>query len=227
VDVVFRMHQRRHYDFRRGRRLGREDHVVTWSKPARPQWLDPETYAALPATLTVRELRVRMARRGCRVKECVLVTTLVDEAEYAKEDIADLYHERWHAELDLRSIKSYLGMEMLSCKTPAMARKEVWMHLLAYNLIRKVQAQAGVQKGITPRSLSFTGTRQALQAFRWVLLLSAGQRTLLLGCLLDVVAQHRVGNRPDRCEPRKVKRRWKTYGLLKKPRAEERAELLN
>ena len=226
VDVVFRLHQLRHYDFRRGRRLGSGDHVVAWNKPRRPEWMDAATYAGLPDTLTVRELRVTVGQRGYRVQELILATTLVEAGAYAKDDIADLYHKRWHAELDLRSIKSFLGMEMLRCQTPAMARKEVWMHLLAYNLIRKVQAQAAHQQGISPRTLSFAGTMQALQAFRWVLLLVEDKRSLLLGCLLDVVAQHRVGDRPDRCEPRKVKRRWKTYGLLKKPRAEERAALL-
>jgi hypothetical protein len=227
VDVVFRLHQNRRYDFRRGRRLGRGDHVVTWDKPAQPDWMEAATYAALPATLTVREIQATIAKRGCRVKQVVLATTLVDAAEDSKDDIADLYNERWHAELDLRSIKSYLGMEMLRCKTPEMARKELWMHLLAYNLVRKVQAQAGVKHGTTPRLLSFAGTMQALHAFRWVLLLVADNRALLLGCLLDVAAQHEVGNRPDRYEPRKVKRRWKTYGLMKKPRAEERAALLD
>jgi hypothetical protein len=226
VDVVFRMHQLRDYDFRRGRRLGPGDHVVTWAKPARPDWMDEATYAALPETLAVRELRVTVGTPGYRVRELVLATTLVDGAAYAKEEIADLYHKRWHVELDLRSIKSFLGMEMLRGRTPAMARKELWMHLLAYNLIRKVQAQAAVAHGITPRSLSFAGTMQALHAFRWVSLLVPDNRALLLDCLLDVVRQHRVGDRPDRCEPRKVKRRWKTYGLLKRPRAEERAALL-
>ncbi len=227
VDVVFRMHQRRHYDFRRGRRLGKGDHVVTWAKPARPDWMDEATYAGLPDALTMRELRVTVGTPGCRVKTLVVATTLLGAADYPKEDIGDLYHERWHVELDLRSIKSFLGMEMLRCQTPAMARKELWMHLLAYNLIRKVQAQAALAHGLTPRSLSFAGAAQALQAFRWVLLLLEDRRRLLWGCLWDVVASHRVGSRPDRCEPRKVKRRWKTYGLLKKPRAEERAALLS
>jgi hypothetical protein len=226
VDVVFRLHQKRHYDFRRGQWLGAGDHVVSWQKPARPAWMDEATYAGLPDTQTVRELRVTVAQRGCRVKQLILATTLLDGAVHAKDDIGDLYHDRWHAELDLRSIKSYLGMEMLRCQTPAMAQKEVWMHLLAYNLVRKVQAQAAVEHNLTPRSLSFAGTQQALQAFRWVLVLVADKRRMLLGCLLAVVAQHRVGDRPGRCEPRKVKRRWKTYGLLKRPRAEERAALL-
>jgi hypothetical protein len=225
VDVVFRLHHLRHYDFRRGHRLGCGDHVVTWTKPARPAWLDAAGYAALPRQLTVRELRVTIATRGSRAKEVIVATTLLDPAAYAKEEIADLYHKRWHAELDLRSIKSFLGMEMLRCKTPAMARKELAMHLLAYNLVRKVQAQAAVRHGLSPRSLSFAAALQTLHAFRWVLLLVEANRPLVLGCLLEAIAQHRVGQRPDRWEPRKIKRRWKTYGLLKQPRAEAQAAL--
>jgi Transposase DDE domain len=226
VDVVFRLHHLRHYDFRRGQRLGRGDRVVTWTKPAKPKWMDADAYAAVPATLTMRELRVTRKQPGYRVEEPIVATTLVDGARYPKDAIADLYKDRWHVELDLRSIKSFLGMEMLRCQKPEMARKELWMHLLAYNPIRKVQAQAALPQGIGPRQLSFAGTMQALQVFRWVLLLAHEQRPMLLGCLLNVVAQHRVGNRPGRSEPRKVKRRWKTYGLLHKPRAEERAESL-
>jgi hypothetical protein len=225
VDVVFRLHQRRKYDFRRGQRLAKGDHVVTWNRPDRPEWLDAASYAALPQQLTVRELRVTIATRGCRVKELILATTLLDPTAYRKDEIADLYHERWHVELDLRSIKSFLGMENLRAKSPAMARKELWMQLLAYNVVRKAQAQAAVLHETSPRALSFAATLQTLHAFRWVLLLVPKNRLLLLGCLFEAVAQHRVGERPDRWEPRKIKRRWKTYGLMKKPRAEERAAL--
>ena len=180
----------------------------------------------MPDTVTVREIRVKVSTRGCRVKEFVVATTLVDEVAQPKDASADLYHERWHVERDLGTSKSYRGMECLRCTTPTMARKEVWLHRLAYNLVRQVQAQAAPQHGTTPRSLRFAGTLQALHACRWVLLLVPAQRALLLGCLLTVVAQHRVGDRPDRCAPRQVKRRWKRYRLLKKRRAEERAALL-
>jgi hypothetical protein len=227
VDVVFRLHQRRHYDFRRGRRLGRDDHVVAWVKPARPAWLDEATYAGLPAELTVRELRLALDRPGCRVKELVVATTLIDAAAYPAADVTDLYEQRWQAELDLRAIKSSLGMEMLRAQSPAMARKELWAHLLAYNLVRQVMAQAAQRHGRTPRQVSFYGAVQTLNAFR-VGLLAAAPEALpgVVEALLAAVVRHRVGDRPGRCEPRKVKRRWKTYGLLKKPRAEERAALL-
>jgi DDE family transposase len=227
VDVVFRLHQRRHYDFRRGRRLGRDDHVVTWAKPARPGWMDAATYAGLPAELTVRELRLRIDRPGCRVKELVVATTLLSAVAYAAADVTDLYEQRWQAELDLRAIKSSLGMEMLRARSPAMARTELWAHLLAYNLVRQVMAQAAQRHGRTPRQVSFYGAVQTLNAFRAGLLAAAAAELRgLAEALWAAVVSHRVGGRPGRCEPRKVKRRWKTYGLLKKPRAEERAALL-
>src|SRR5437763_3746286 len=129
IHVVFRQHQLRHTDFRRGRRLGRDDHVVTWHKPQRPEWLDHETYAALPETLTLREVRGQIHTPGCRVKELVVVTTLLDPQRYPREDILELYHQRWHVEIDLRSIKSQMKMDILRCLSPEMVHKEIWAHL--------------------------------------------------------------------------------------------------
>jgi putative transposase len=227
VDVVFRMHQRRDYDFRRGRRLGRRDHVVIWHKPQRPDWMDAATYAALPATLTVREMRVQVATPGCRTQELVVVTTLTDADAYSKEDIGDLYHERWHVELDIRTIKQSLQMEHLRCKTPFMVDKEIWVHFLAYNLVRKVSAQAALAQGKHPREVSFTASQQALNAVwsQWTLA-SAAERCAQGQQLLRALGKETVGDRPDRCEPRAVKRRPKQYRRLTKPRAQARAELL-
>lgn len=226
VHVVFRQHQKRHTDFRRGRRLGRRDHVVTWHKPARPSWMDEASYAAVAATLQVREIRAAVGAPGCRVRELTVVTTLLDAEAYAKEDIMDLYGQRWQVEIDLRSIKTHMHMDVLRCKTPAMVRKEIWVHLLAYNLVRAVMAQAAREQGVQPRQLSFVGALQTLSEFR-VLLMGADAATLseLRGRLLAAIASHRVGDRPDRCEPRKVKRRPKGYSRLMRPRALERAEL--
>jgi hypothetical protein len=129
-------------------------------------------------------------------------------------------------ELDLRNIKQTLGMDILSCKTPEMIRKEVWAHLLGYNLVRKVLAQAALAGECTPRQLSFAGAVQIWEAFRWFLTLSgAGERQMLMRVLLVAVSTHRVGNRPNRVEPREVKRRKKVR-LMTRPRAERRAELL-
>lgn len=228
VEVVFRKHQLRHTDFRRGRRLGHEDHVITWAKPKRPEWMDQETYDALPETLALREVRTKITTPGCRVKELIVVTTLDDALTYPQEDILDLYHERWQAEIDLRSIKTQMKMEVLRCKTPEMVRKEIWAHLLAYNLVRKVMAQAAQEHDLTPRQISFAGAMQTLSEFRTSLLhASAAELPELTRIILAAIARHRVGNRPGRCEPRKIKRRPKSYSRLHKPRAQERAKLMS
>jgi len=125
VDVAFRLHQSRSYDFHRGRRLGSEDHLVEWTKPRRPGWMDAELYASLPDTLTVREIRFQVHQPGYRSKEIVVATTLCDAQQHSKEELADLYHQRWHAELDIRAIKQTLKMDHLSCKTPDMVRREL------------------------------------------------------------------------------------------------------
>jgi len=228
VHVVFRKHQLRHTDFRTGRRLGRNDHIVTWTKPQRPAWMEQADYDALPATLSLREVRTQITKPGCRVEELVVVTTLLDPAAYPTADILDLYHERWHVEIDLRSIKTQMKMEILRCQTPEMVRKEIWAHLLAYNLVRKVMAQAAQEHDLTPRQLSFAGAMQTLNEFRTLLLTAAAaDLTALCDDILKAIASHRVGDRPDRCEPRKVKRRPKGYARMRQPRAQERAACLN
>lgn len=227
ADACLRMHQRRKYDFRKGKRLGKEDHIVTWVRPARPDWMDEETYATIPETLTVREVRFAVEQAGYRSKEIVVVTTLLDAKDYPKEAIAQLYHHRWQVELDIRAIKQTLQMDVLSCRSPEMVRKEVWVHLLAYNLARQVAAEAARQKGVAPRQVSFAGTVQTLGAFRWALLLLDGERAQALGhALLLAVGTHEVGNRPGRVEPRQVKRVVRKYGKLKCPRAEARRQLV-
>ena len=165
---------------------------------------------------------------GFRTRQILLVTTLLDPFVYPAKELAVLYHERWHAELDLRSMKTQMKMEILRCQTPAMVRKEIWAHLLAYNLVRKVMAQAAGEHDVTPRHLSFAGALQTLNEFRTLLLTAAtADLPALSADILKAIASHRVGDRPDRCEPRKVKRRPKGYSRLLQPRAQERAACLN
>jgi hypothetical protein len=227
VHVVLRLHQRRRADFRRGRRLGRDDHLVTWTKPKCTDWLDEATYGLLPETLLLREVRVRVSQRGFRTKVLVVVTTLLEPGAAPAADIAELYRARWQAELDLRSLKVTLDMDVLRCQSAAMVRKELWAHLLAYNLIRTQLAQAAQLHEVTPRELSFTGGLQAFQAFAEQLLGCRAQQ-LLGRCrtLLGLMAAYRVGDRPDRYEPRARKRRPKKYPVLNRPRAQARAALL-
>jgi hypothetical protein len=225
VGLVSRLNKaHRREDFRRGRRLGREDHIVRWAKPTSIRSLDREAYRTLPDAITVREARVRVAQRGFRTKSVVVVTTLLDPRQTTKEDLAELYRARWNAELDLRSIKSAMQMRELRGKTPEMVRKEVWAHVLAYNLIRTVMAQAAARQDVVPRSISFTGTLQTVAAFQPLLTLgTAGytaDRLRLYHDLLDAIAAHRVADRPDRYEPRVKKRRRNHYGWLTRPRTE-------
>jgi Transposase DDE domain/Insertion element 4 transposase N-terminal len=227
VDGLFRMHRSRRYDFRRGRRLGVTDHVVRWTKPVRPEWMDEALYAQMPDELVIRELRVKVQQDGFRVDELVLVTTLVDPVQYTKEEVADLFLRRWNIELDLRSIKCVLQMDVLRCETPEMVEKEIWMHLLAYNLIRSLMARAAEAHEVEPRRLSFKGALQALGAFRESLQWARGRRRVVLWEeLLHVIATHEVGDRPDRVEPRAKKRRPKPHRLLKEPREQARKRLL-
>jgi len=228
VDAAFRLHHKRHYDFRRGRRLGKDDHIVVWQRPQRPTWMDEATYASIPETLTVREVRFRVDAPGCRSRSIIVATTLLDNKQYSSADIADLYHQRWHIELDLRSIKQTLRMEMIHCKTPKMVRKSLWTHLLAYNLARKLAAQSAWEHNLAPRQISFAGAMQSLEAFRWLLVASAGdQRPGAYRSLLIAVATHTVGDRPDRVEPRRLKRRYDKYQHLGLPRAQARAAAIN
>jgi hypothetical protein len=228
VDAVVRLHQARRPDFRTGRRLGPKDHVVVWDRPDRPAWLDDATYASLPRTLTVREVAVRVPQPGFRTRRLVVVTTLLDADAYPAAALATLYRARWHAELDLRSLKVTLGLDVLRCRTPEMVGKEFWMHLLAYNLIRAVMARAAQDVGCPPRELSFTGALQAVQAFGERLReADASQAEQLHAGLLIMVGSQRVGDRPDRVEPRARKRRPKHGAYLTKPREQARAELLS
>lgn len=225
VDVVTRLHQRRTADFRRGKRLGPCDHAIEWLRPPRPDWMDEETYRRMPKSLTVREVEVAVHQPGFRVDAFVVATTLLDATQYTREELAELYHKRWLAELDIRAIKCSMGMDVLRCKSPEMVRKEIWACLLAYNLIRRTSLQSALMCERSPRQISFTAALQKIAA-GWLQgpLLDDVSALMELHC--QRLARHRVGHRPNRVEPRAVKRRPKPHDLLKKPRAEARAALL-
>jgi hypothetical protein len=225
VELVSRLNKaHRRADFRRGRRLGDDDHIVRWAKPTSIRSLDREAYHALAESITVRETRVRVPQPGFRTRSIVVVTTLLDPQQATKEDLAALYRARWNAELDLRYIKSAMQMRELRCKAPELVRKEVWAHILAYNLMRTVMAQAAARHDVLPRSISFTGAMQTLEACQPLLEFGtardAAGRLRLYHDLLDAIASHRVADRPDRYEPRVKKRRRNHYGWLTEPRAE-------
>jgi hypothetical protein len=225
IEFVGRLNKaNRKADFRRGKRLGHQDHVVRWLKPTSIRSLDWQTYKSLPEFITIRETRIRVTQPGFRTKAIVVVTTLLDPQKTTPEDLATLYRARWNNELDLRSIKSTMQMRELRCKTPELVHKEIWTHILAYNLIRTIIAQAAATHDLLPRSISFKGAIQSLEAFQPVIDLQSahGQvhRLQLYRNLLEAIATHRVADRPDRFEPRVKKHRRNHYGWLTRPRAE-------
>jgi hypothetical protein len=229
VDTVSRLRARRTADFRKGTRLGEDDHVVVWKEPTSIRSVDRRTYNALPDSIVVREVRFRVEQRGFRTRVIVVVTTILDPEQASREELASLYRARWNNELDLRNIKITLQMDMLRCKTPELVRKEIWTHVLAYNLIRTVMAQAADRAGVAPRAISFKATLQVLEAFRPPIAAQAhrgaGHRAMLYEQLLVAIAVHRVADRPDRFEPRRTKRRPKNYPRLSKPRREFKEQM--
>ena len=275
VDIVSRLHQKRTADFRRGKSLGPGDHLVDWQRPPRPDWMDEATYARMPASISIREIEITVPQPGSRVEVFVVVTTLLDADKYTREDVAELYRERWLAELDIRAVKCSLGMDVLRCKSPEMVRKEIWTCMLAYNLVRQTMLQAAYASGRSPRDLeddrakvektcpvtaepscspgsldgarakageacraasedaclpreiSFTAAMQKLAA-SWVgaPCFNEAMCDELRRANHKHLPKHRVRNRPNRVEPRAIKRRPKPHKLLTKPRAQARADLL-
>ena len=218
VDIVTRQHQRRLTDFERGRRLGRKDHLATWYRPRRPPWMDEATYARMPERLTVRETEV--AGR-------VLVSTLTDARAVSPLDLDALYCQRWQVEVDLRSIKAVMGMDILRTKSPGMIDKELAIYLLAYNLLRALMARAAAATDVLARALSFKGALQLLLAFqqhlRWAGKVSA---ETMITHLLGAISQMVLPIRPGRVEPHAIKRRPKPHKLLTVPRQIAREQIL-
>lgn len=228
VQTCARKHHMRHSDFRRGRRLGKYDHIIVWTRPTRPEWMDEETYAQIPERLELREIRYSIVIPGRRTKTIDVITTLTDAAEFTKEEIAELYGFRWSSELDIRSIKESLNLGHVRCKSPEMVRRELWTTLLGYNLIRTTAAAASALHDKQPRHISFTSTCQYVLA-SWMLtscgLIEKARMDDHCRKLLEQIAGCRVAQRPGRLEPRVVKGRRKPYNLMMKPRNQLRREL--
>jgi hypothetical protein len=222
---VFRLRgsRARTISFRQGRRLGQNDRLFTWTRPAQcPRTLTPEEFAPLPATLTVRVLRFATQVKGFRSRRILVVTTLLDPKAFPLEKIAALYRDRWTVELRIREVKTTLKMEILRGKSEDIVRKEIYLHFLAYNLIRALMWQAAQEHGQPLHRLSLAGTLQHLQAVAPYLGLFAGtpQAARLYQRLLSWIARDRLPQRPHRVEPRALKRRLKPYDLLTRPRKE-------
>jgi hypothetical protein len=228
IDVLFGKKQSRHCDFRCGRKLGKDDHVVTWKKPKydASRYDSKEEWESLPEEIQIREIRVIVSRKGYRTRTVVVVTTLLNAELYSAKEVTDLFAQRWHCELDLRSIKQALGMHHLHCRSPQMVRKELWTYLLAYNLIRVRMAQAAAVHDVAPRTLSFTAAKILLYNFAPHLETTRGAAHQRIEAeLIHAIARCRVGDRPGRKEPRAVKKRAQQHPYLTKPRTEARKQL--
>ena len=222
-DGVFRLHggRSRTVDFRRGKRLGRNDRFQTWTCPvACPEGISQACWKSLPMTLSVRVIRFSTQVRGFRSKTIIVATTLLDPKEYPLERIADLYRDRWTAELRLRDVKTTLGMDVLRCKSYQMVQKEIYMHFLVYNLIRVLMWQACQTHHRPMHRLSFAGTVQRFEAICPYLWLYSGTKRLteVYQLLLRWIAHDVLPHRPNRTESRVIKRRPKDYAWLTKPR---------
>jgi hypothetical protein len=232
VDVCFRKHQRRKTDFRTGRRLGRNDHLVTWQRPGQPAWMSDELYASLPESLTLREIRYVISEPGRRHQPFVIVTTLYHDGpqqDISHEDISELFGFRWNAELDLRSVKTHMNLNHLRCKTPEMVHREFWTTIIAYNAIRMTAACSAQLSGDTaPREISFVGTCQhVLAAWDVIVTGSLTGQQLQQYCrqVLTQISKCRVAQRPGRIEPRVRKKRSNNYKLMMQPRKTLRERL--
>jgi len=221
VQCLFRLHQARKADLRQGQRLGKEDRLFTWCKPAlKPRYLPNTLWQRIPKELSVRVLRFRLQVPGYRSKSVTLVTTLTDAQAYPAQELARLYARRWRIELWFRDIKTSMGMETLHGNTPRMVHKELEMFLIAYNMIRALMAQAGALYEVPVERLSFKGTVDTAREYSVAIAQarSRNKQRQLFADLLEVLAADQLPDRPGRCEPRAVKRRPKPYPLLNKHR---------
>jgi hypothetical protein len=195
-----------------------DDDIIVWQRPNKPRGMTSEQYRSYPKTLLMRQVTVDAHDKNNRVTQFKVVTTILDQSIDGKQ-IGDLFERRWQGEVDLRSIKTTMQMDILRCKTPDMVHKEIWTHLLAYNLLRTVMAVAAHENDIEPRQVSFKGAKQALTAFApKIEAARAEHRAPLIDAMLMTIAYHRVGDRPGRWEPRARKRRPRKAARLMQPR---------
>lgn len=224
VDSLMRLHQMRRADFRTGQAIGPGDRLVIWQKPAqRTEAWSVQEFAALPPTLTLRMIRLRVAAKGFRTRTVVLVTTLLDPKAYPGDALRELYGERWNVELHFHQIKTMLAMDVLRCKSPELIQREAALHRISYNLIRSIMQRSAHLHHVPLERISFKGSLDTLR--HWSAVIAAAGDTprkqdQLIDQMLAAIASDLVPERPERSEPRAKKRRPRNYQLLTKPRHE-------
>lgn len=231
IDVCFRQVVSRQGTFKKVRRNGRDDHDLIWYRPLRSAWMSQSFYELLPEYITVRRLRYTVTTPGRKQQPFVIITTLTaaeGRNAVSYDSLAELYSFRWNVELDIRSIKTFLNLNHVRCKSPEMVRRELWTTLLAYNLIRITIATSAALHNRVPRELSFVSACQFVLAAWQVLpyiIQDSQSRTNYCSAMLERISECRVGLRPGRFEPRVVKKRKDRYRLMVQPRNELRERL--
>ncbi|MDZ4687481.1 MAG: IS4 family transposase [Planctomycetaceae bacterium] len=222
IDMVSISHQNRTVDFSQGIQLGATDHIVEWERPRYRKGMSPEELQQLPETITVREFVISIEGRDGGREDAVVVTTITDPT-IPQSELSELYWRRWNCELDLRSIKQSMRLDVIRAKTPVMVAKEIYAHLLAYNLLRGVMTESAKRNDTTPRQLSVKGAMQAVESFTPAMM-ATNCGDVLYNAFLTTVAAHRVGNRPGRLEPRYKKRRpsWNEYMTIPRSKSHRR-----
>jgi hypothetical protein len=223
VDAVIRLHPNRSAGVRCKKRLGPGDRLVEWRQSSKkpPAWMERNAWLEMPQSLTLREITYAVSVKGFRSESVTVVTTLTDPKLFPNKAFVDLYRRRWNAELCLRDIKISLHMDVLRCKTPEMIHKELWMHIIAYNLIRTLMWQAAQCEQVCALSLSFRSCLASIrQWIPWMAALDPASRRFMKTqqLLLKYLAEQILPCRPNRVEPRARKRRPKNYPLLTQPR---------
>ena len=223
IDCVMRLHQMRKADFRNGRRLANDERAITWTKPAKaPAGFSEEEFAALPATLDLRLIRLHVSTEGFRTRTVVLVTTLLDREAYPADRLRAVYAERWGVELHFHQIKTLMALDILRCKSPDLVEKELAIHLIAYNLVRVLMQRSAHLHQVNLDRISFKGTPDTTRHFADVIHAAADsprKQDRLIDEMLTLIAADLLPQRPGRSEPRAKKRRPKNYQLLTRPRA--------
>ncbi|MEO7318327.1 MAG: IS4 family transposase [Chthoniobacteraceae bacterium] len=226
IDSVMRLHQARKASFREGRRLGQDDRLITWQKPAqRTEAWSLEEWEALPAELSLRLIRLPVSTPGFRTRSVTLVTTLTDAGAYPADMIRALDGQRWQVELHFHQIKILLGLDILRCKSPELIEKETLMHIIAYNMVRLFMQKAAGAHEVDLSRISFKGTLDTVRHFANVIQAAHAtprRQDALIEQMLATIAGDPVPERPGRSEPRAKKRRSKNYHLRTKPRSEMR-----
>lgn len=219
---IMRLHPSRHraLDWREGKKLGKNQRLVTWKKPAQQPSGSPLSAAeweALPQTLGIRLIRFYYQDRDGKKRRMVLATTLMDSAKYDWQELAAIYAGRWDIELRLRDVKTTLQMERLRVKTPETARKTLAMSQIAYNLIKATCQQAGHESGADHRQISFKGALDTIVA-NTARYLRRQKHTHIIKkiweSILEMISEKVIDLRPHRHEPRAIKKRPKNFSYL-------------